>query len=198
MPKPKAARPAVFLDRDGTLIQDVGYLAAPSQVRIYRGAARALRALREAGYLLFVVTNQSGVARGYFPESAVKKVHRWIQARLKAQGARMDGFYYCPHYPGAPVKAYAKICSCRKPRPGMVRQASRDFAVDLKKSYMVGDKLDDLNLASRAKLAGAYLVRTGNGRRSERELKKLKGKSPVVQGFAQAAAAILSQKAKVK
>ncbi len=198
MTKPKISRPAVFLDRDGTLIEDVGYLADPSKVRVYRGAAPALRALRAAGYLLFVVTNQSGVARGYFPESAVKKVHRLLQARLKSQGARIDGFYYCPHYPGAPVKAYAKVCPCRKPKPGMVRQAQKAFPVDLKKSYMVGDKLDDLHLASRAGLAGAYLVRTGNGRRSERELKKIKGKFPVVQGLAQAATAILSKKARAK
>jgi D-glycero-D-manno-heptose 1,7-bisphosphate phosphatase len=194
MAKLKNRKPAVFLDRDGTLIKDVGYLAEPSGIRLYRGVAQALRKLRAAGYLLFVLTNQSGVARGYFPESSVKKVHRALQARLKAQGARIDGFYYCPHYPGAPLKAYAKICSCRKPNPGMVRQASRSFAVDLKKSYMVGDKLDDLGLAVRAGLAGAYLVRTGNGRRSEREMKKLKGKSPVVQGVPQAAAAILSKK----
>jgi D-glycero-D-manno-heptose 1,7-bisphosphate phosphatase len=198
MTKPKVSRPAVFLDRDGTLIEDVGYLSDPSQVRVYRGAVPALRALRAAGYLLFIVTNQSGVARGYFPESAVKKVHRSIQERLKLKGARIDGFYYCPHYPGAIVKAYSKVCPCRKPKPGMVRQALKAFSVDLKKSYMVGDKLDDLHLASRAGLAGAYLVRTGNGRRSERELKKLKEKFPVVQGLARAAAAILSQKARVK
>jgi D-glycero-D-manno-heptose 1,7-bisphosphate phosphatase len=198
MAKLKNRKPAVFLDRDGTLIKDVGYLAEPSEIRLYRGVAQALRKLRAAGYLLFVVTNQSGVARGYFPESSVKKVHRSLQTRLKAQGARIDGFYYCPHYPGAPLKAYAKSCSCRKPNPGMVRQASRSFAVDLKKSYMVGDKLDDLGLAARAGLAGAYLVRTGNGRRSEREMRKLKGKSPVVQGVPQAVAAILSKKASAK
>src|SRR3984957_4913422 len=115
MAKLKNRKPAVFLDRDGTLIKDVGYLAGPSEIRLYRGVAQALRKLRAAGYLLFVVTNQSGVARGYFPESSVKKVHQSLQARLKAQGARIDGFYYCPHYPGAPLKAYAKNCSCRKP-----------------------------------------------------------------------------------
>ncbi|HVM33403.1 MAG TPA: HAD family hydrolase [bacterium] len=194
MPKPK--RPAFFLDRDGTLIKDVGYLSRPSQIRFYRGAAAALRRLKRAGFLLFVVTNQSGVARGYFPESAVRRVHAVIQARLKAKGAGLDGYFYCPHYPGAPLKAYAKKCACRKPKAGMVRQAARAFAVDLKRSYMAGDKLDDLGLAKNAGLGGAFLVRTGNGRRSEKELKKQKGKTPVVAGLAQAARWVLSRKAK--
>lgn len=194
-PKPTPKRPALFLDRDGTLIEDVGYLGRVSQIRFYRGAAKALRRLKEAGFLLFVVTNQSGVARGYFPESRVREIHRAIQSRLKAQGAGIDGFYYCPHYPGAEVRRYARICSCRKPKPGMVRQALRDFAVDPGKSYMVGDKLDDLGLAENARLGGGFLVRTGQGRRSERELKKQKRKSPVAAGLAQVAEAILSVKA---
>lgn len=198
MAGPKVPRPAVFLDRDGTLIRDADYLSDPGQIRIYRGVPQALKRLKKAGYFLFVVTNQSGVARGYFSEAAVARVHRALQAKLRAQGAGVDGFYYCPHYPGAPLKAYAKNCSCRKPKSGLVRRASRDFAVDLKNSYMIGDKLDDLGLAKAARLAGGILVRTGKGRRAERELKKLKDKSPVVRGLARAAAVILSKKAKLK
>ncbi|MGH7739072.1 MAG: D-glycero-alpha-D-manno-heptose-1,7-bisphosphate 7-phosphatase [bacterium] len=198
MALPKVLRPAVFLDRDGTLIQDVDYLSDPGQIRIYRGVPQALKSLKKAGYFLFVVTNQSGVARGYFSEAVVKRVHRVLRAKLKARGAAVDGFYYCPHYPGAPLKAYAKNCSCRKPKPGLVRQVSRDFAVDLKNSYMIGDKLDDLGLAKAARLAGGLLVRTGKGRRAERELKKLKSKVPVVRNLAQAAKVILSKKVKLK
>jgi D-glycero-D-manno-heptose 1,7-bisphosphate phosphatase len=195
MAKPKLKRPALFLDRDGTLIEDVGYLGDVSLIRFYKGAARSLRRLKQAGFLLFVVTNQSGVARGYFPESRVREIHRAIQLKLKAQGAGVDGFYYCPHYPGGEVKRYAKVCSCRKPKPGLVRQALKNFAVDLKKSYMAGDKLDDLGLAKNARLGGCFLVRTGQGRRSERELKKQKRKSPVAAGLPQVASAILSAKA---
>lgn len=165
-------RPAVFLDRDGTLIEDEGYLNRPSQIKVFPRTAEALRLLRGAGFSLFVVSNQSGVARGYFPESRIRKVHRRLQAMLKAKGARIDRFFYCPHYPGGKVKSYAKACNCRKPKPGMVRQAVRLYPIDLKKSYVVGDKRDDLLLARKAKVAGGILVLTGNGRESAKELKK--------------------------
>ena len=167
----KAKRPAVFLDRDGTLIPDLGYLSDPSQVKLYGGVPEALRQFRRAGFHLFVVTNQSGVARGFFPESTVKAVHKRLQALLRARGARIDAFFYCPHYREGKIKRYVKVCNCRKPKTGMVRQALRKYSVDLKGSYMVGDKIDDLLLARNAKLAGGILVRTGNGRKS---LKKLR------------------------
>ena len=192
--KPKTRRPAVFLDRDGTLIRDEGYLSRPSQIRLYRGVPQALRKLKQQGYRLFVVTNQSGVARGYFPESAVRKVHRVLQKKLKAQGAGLDHFYYCPHYFGGTVKLYAKRCRCRKPAPGMVLQALKSFPVDRKRSYVVGDKLDDLGLAKSAGLAGGILVRTGKGRGSEKKLKKAGARVTVVKGLSQAVEYILSKK----
>jgi D-glycero-D-manno-heptose 1,7-bisphosphate phosphatase len=188
-------KPAVFLDRDGTLIADAVYLKDPSQVKLFSQTAGALKALRKAGYYLFVVTNQSGVARGYFSEALVKKVHQRLQSLLKAKGAKIDAFFYCPHYPQGKVKSFSKKCDCRKPSPGMVKQALKRYAIDLKKSYVVGDKMDDLLLARNAKAAQGILVRTGNGRESERELKKMKlQNNVVVSNLAQAARWILSRK----
>ncbi len=173
MPRRKKTlnRPAVFLDRDGTLIPDMGYLSNPSHVKLYRGTAEALRLLRQAGFHLFVVTNQSGVARGYFPESTVKVVHRKLQALLRAEGAAVDTFFYCPHYETGKIKRYSRVCDCRKPKTGMVKQALKKCPVDLKHSYVVGDKIDDLQLARNAKVAQGILVRTGNGHMSEKRLK---------------------------
>ncbi len=167
----KSRRPAVFLDRDGTLIVDAEYLSRPSQIKLFSNSVEALKLLGKAGFYLFVVSNQSGVARGYFPESMVRKVHRKLQQMLKARGARVDAFFYCPHYPKGSVKAFAKVCDCRKPAIGMIKQATLKYPIDLKRSYVVGDKMDDLLLARKAKLAGGLLVRTGNGRKSEKKLK---------------------------
>lgn len=193
----KKQKPAVFFDRDGTLIPDSGYLNRVSQVKLYGGTAEALRLLRRSGFYVFVVTNQSGVARGYFPESAVKAVHRKLQALLRAKSAKADAIFYCPYYPSGKVKTLAKVCDCRKPKTGMVKQALRKYPVDLERSYVVGDKIDDLQLARNAKLAGGILVRTGNGRESE---KKLKGtalaKCAVVSDVLKAALCILKNSKK--
>lgn len=170
MKREKARRPAVFLDRDGTLIHDAGFLNRASQVKLFSGTVPALKLLRKAGFYLFVVSNQSGVARGYFPESSVKAANRRVQVLLKAKGTRIDSFFYCPHHPQGQVKSLAFVCACRKPRPGMVRAAARRFPIDLKKSYVVGDKMDDLLLARKARLKGGLLVGTGKGRKSRREL----------------------------
>ncbi len=192
-------KPAVFLDRDGTLMPDLGYLGDPKKVKLYKGTAEALKILRREGFYLFVVTNQSGVARGYFPESSVKAVHRKLQNLLKAKGARIDAFFYCPHYKEGKAKRYVKVCDCRKPKPGMVKQALRKYPVDLKHSYGVGDKVDDLQLARNAKLAKGFLVRTGNGRASEKKLKiSPLAKSRVVSDLLQAAQFILEEKEKRK
>ena len=163
-------KPAVFLDRDGTLIHDAGFLNRPSQVKLFPGTAPALKLLRKAGFYLFVVSNQSGVARGYFPESSVKAANRRVQALLKAKGAKIDRFFYCPHHPQGQVKSLAFVCACRKPRPGMVREASKRFPIDIKNSFVVGDKMDDLLLARKARLKAGLLVGTGKGRKSRREL----------------------------
>jgi D-glycero-D-manno-heptose 1,7-bisphosphate phosphatase len=163
-------RPAVFLDRDGTLIRDAEYLSDPSQIRLFSNTPAALKLLEKAGYLLLVVSNQSGVARGYFPENMIAKVHGRLRGMLKAKGAKVDAFFYCPHYPKGTVRKYAKACSCRKPKTGMIRQALRKYPIDLKKSFVVGDKMDDMLLGQNAKVAGSFLVGTGKGREHQKRL----------------------------
>lgn len=188
-------RPAVFLDRDGTLIPDMEYLAKPEHVSLYLGTVEALKLLRKSGFYLFVVTNQSGVARGYFSEETVKAVHRKLQSMLKAKGARLDAFYYCPHYPTGKIKKFAIVCDCRKPKIGMIQQALRKYPVDLKHSYVVGDKISELQLARNAGTSQGILVRTGSGRKSEKELEaKPIAKSAVVSDILKAAKYILDRK----
>jgi D-glycero-D-manno-heptose 1,7-bisphosphate phosphatase len=148
-------RPAVFLDRDGTVSEEFGYLNHVSRFHLYSFAPAAIRKLNEAKIVAAVVTNQSGVGRGYFPESLVREVHERMTAELAAQGAKLDGIYYCPHIA-------ADNCECRKPRLGMLEQASRELALDLKRSFVVGDRYGDLELAHRAGTRGV-LVRTGYG-----------------------------------
>ncbi len=183
------------MDRDGTLIRDLGYLSDPAQVRLFAGSASALKVLRKAGFYLFILTNQSGVARGYFTENQVRKTHQRLRSLLARKGVKIDGFFYCPHHPRGKVKSLRRVCDCRKPKTGMVRQALRRFPVDLKKSYMVGDKIDDLLLARNAGMAKGLLVRTGNGRESEKELKARKFSSGVVvANIARASEWILARK----
>jgi D-glycero-D-manno-heptose 1,7-bisphosphate phosphatase len=156
-------REAVFLDRDGTLIEEVHYLAAPEQVRLLPGAADAVRQLNAAGALVVVVTNQAGVARGYFPERRVVEVHERLTALLAEHGARIDGYFYCPHHPTEGVGAYRVACACRKPKPGMLLTAARELDIDLARSWMIGDKPGDAEAGSAAGCR-TILVRTGHGR----------------------------------
>lgn len=141
-------RPAAFLDRDGVLNVDHGYAHRPDQLEWIAGAPEAVRLLNEAGYYVFVISNQSGVARGYFEETAVQQFHAHMQAALQAQGAHIDAFYYCPHHPDGVIKELAIQCRCRKPAPGMLEQAARDWPIDLKRSFLIGDKDDDLAAAN--------------------------------------------------
>ena len=156
-------RPAVFLDRDGVIIEDVHYLENTEQVRLTPGAGRAVARLNAAGLPVVVVTNQSGVARGYFPAERVGAVHRRLDQLLAEQGARVDRYYFCPHHPDGTVAAFRVACDCRKPRPGMVHQAARDLGIDLNSSYLIGDKVSDLE-AGAAAGCRTLLVRTGHGR----------------------------------
>lgn len=148
-------RPAVFLDRDGTICEEVGYLNHLSRLRVFSFAAPAIRKLNEAGMPVIVVTNQSGVGRGYFPGSLVAEVHDVLRKQLYSGGARLDGIYYCPH-------SAAESCDCRKPKLGMLRQAAREHGLDLTKSFVVGDRYGDVELAANAGARGV-LVRTGYG-----------------------------------
>ncbi len=152
-------RPAAFLDRDGTLIEEVNYLARPEQVAVLPGVRDALGALRDAGWALVLVTNQAGVARGYFEESAVIAANARLEALL---GLRFDGVYWCPHHPDGVVPSLARACACRKPAPGMIRRAIDELDLRVDGSFVVGDKRSDLE-AGRALGLPGWLVRTGHG-----------------------------------
>jgi len=186
-------RPAVFLDRDGTINVEVGYLSRPEDFRLIDGSGRAIRRLNEAGFLVVVVSNQSGVARGYFGEDAVAKVNETMTRELEQLGARLDAIYYCPHFPEGVVDQYRRECDCRKPGPGMVRQAQKDFDLDMGRSYVVGDHRGDILLAKNVGVR-SILVVTGHG---EEELKKLRGEGVepdwVVNNLAEAVDRILSE-----
>jgi D-glycero-D-manno-heptose 1,7-bisphosphate phosphatase len=158
--------PCVFFDRDGTLNEDVGYLDRIERLVLYPECIDAVRLLNRAGYLIAVVTNQAGVAQGIYSEDTVRGIHHHIAARFEAGRARIDGFYYCPHLADAPVEAYRRECDCRKPRPGLVRQAERELGVDLARSFVVGDRWRDIEMG-RAVGARTALVRTGYGRTEE-------------------------------
>jgi D-glycero-D-manno-heptose 1,7-bisphosphate phosphatase len=145
----------VFLDRDGTIAEEVGYLNHLSRFRMFPFAGPAIRCLKEAGFAVIVVTNQSGVARGYFPESLVREVNELMQRELAALGAALDGVYYCPH-------GSAESCDCRKPKTGMVERAARVHQLDLALSYVVGDRYGDMELAFRAGCRAVF-VRSGYG-----------------------------------
>lgn len=141
-------RPAAFLDRDGVLNVDHGYTHRPEQLEWIDGAPEAVRLLNEAGYYVLVITNQSGIARGYYDEATVKSFHAHMQDNLSAQGAHVDAFYYCPHHPEGTIKSLAIRCRCRKPGPGMLEQAARDWPIDLGASFLIGDKDDDIAAAA--------------------------------------------------
>ena len=153
-------RAAVFLDRDGTVNEEVGYLSDLERLRLLPGAAAAIRRLNEAGLLVVLVTNQSGVARGYFPESFVHETHELLTRMLAAEGARLDGIYYCPHHPKAGEPPYRRDCDCRKPSTGLLERAGRELSIELRSSFMVGDKWSDVELGHRAGCR-SILVRTG-------------------------------------
>jgi len=156
-------RPAVFMDRDGTINEQMGYINHPSRFVLLPGAAQAIRLLNLHGFLAIVVSNQSGVARGYFPLELVHEVHDILRARLREQGAHLDGIYFCPHYEGGKVPGFSVPCECRKPRTGLIRMAREAYDIDMERSYVVGDRFSDMELASRAGLRG-ILVETGYGR----------------------------------
>jgi D-glycero-D-manno-heptose 1,7-bisphosphate phosphatase len=151
---------AVFFDRDGTVTEEVGYLTDIAKLRLIPGAGEALRKLNEAGFKVVLVTNQSGVARGYFSESLVHEAHNLLERMLRKDGARLDGIYYCPHHPTAGDSDYTKECDCRKPGTGLLDRAAKDLDIGITDSYVVGDKWSDVELAQRAG-AGAVLVMTG-------------------------------------
>jgi D,D-heptose 1,7-bisphosphate phosphatase len=156
---------AIFLDRDGTINEEVGYLGQPERLRIIPAAFEAVRLINKSGMKAIVISNQSGVARGFFTEENVREINKKIEVLLGEQGAFIDRFYFCPHHPTEGEEPYKKICSCRKPQPGMLYQAADELDIDLTRSYMIGDNYPDIEAAHRAGAKGV-LVLTGYGRHS--------------------------------
>jgi D-glycero-D-manno-heptose 1,7-bisphosphate phosphatase len=160
---PLAKRRAVFLDRDGTINEEKDYLHRVEDFEFIPGTAEAIRRLKEAGFLVIVVTNQSGVARGYYTLDDVAFLHDHMQRELETFGASVDGIYVCPHHPVEGVGEYRRECDCRKGRPGMLLRAAREHGIDLSRSYMIGDKIADVEAGE---VAGCLplMVLTGYGK----------------------------------
>jgi len=159
--------PAVFLDKDGTLIHDVPYNVAPALICFTPGAREGLRLLDKSGFRLVVVSNQSGVARGFFSEEALTAVEAKLRELCTKAGVSLAGFYYCPHEPNGSVKKYAITCFCRKPQPGLLVRASLDLDIDLQASWLIGDILDDIEAGISAGCRAVLLL---NGNETEWQL----------------------------
>lgn len=160
---------AVFVDRDGTINKEVGYLDRMEKLQLIPGSAEAIRLINASGMKAVVITNQSGIARGLYDESFVEKIHSHLQGALRVEGALIDAFYFCPHHPTAGRGAYLQACGCRKPAPGMLLRAAVELQIDLEHSWLVGDTLADIEAGARAGVRG-ILVRTGYGEESARAL----------------------------
>ena len=154
---------AVFIDRDGTISEEVGYINHASRFRTFAYAAEAIKHLNENDWLAIVVTNQAGVARGYFTEDMIKTVHQRMTDDLANGGARLDAVYYCAHHPSVGEPPYRFDCDCRKPKPGLITRAAKDLEIDLESSWMVGDRYSDIELARNAGVKSAFVL-SGYGR----------------------------------
>lgn len=156
-------RRAVFIDRDGTLSEEVGYINHPSRFLLFPYAAGAVKLLNDHEWLAVIITNQAGVARGYFDEAMIQTVHDNLKRDLQFAGARIDGIYYCAHHPSVGEPPYRQDCDCRKPKPGLIKRAATDLNIDVQQSWMIGDRYSDIELARNAGVRSA-LVLSGYGR----------------------------------
>jgi D-glycero-D-manno-heptose 1,7-bisphosphate phosphatase len=155
-------RPAVFIDRDGTINEQMGYINHLSRFHILPGVSEAIRLLNQMNFLAIIVTNQSGVARGYFPIELVHEVHSYLIESLEKEGANIDGIFFCPHYPTGKIAEYTCECKCRKPETGLIDKALETFDIDMSRSFVVGDHFTDLELAEGCNIEG-IMVKTGYG-----------------------------------
>ncbi|MCK4908411.1 MAG: D-glycero-beta-D-manno-heptose 1,7-bisphosphate 7-phosphatase [Planctomycetes bacterium] len=167
---------AVFLDRDGTLIKELKrktrpFITAPREVRILPGVITACQKLQRAGYQLVMITNQSGIARGLFTVGQLQRINHHLRKQLAQKGVRLQAIYYCPHHPEGIRRRYRRKCRCRKPQPGLLRQAKKDLGIDLKRSIMIGDSWRDVQAGQRAGTR-TILVLTGQGRASVKKLSR--------------------------
>jgi D-glycero-D-manno-heptose 1,7-bisphosphate phosphatase len=154
-------QPAVFLDKDGTLVENVPYNVNPSKIRLARGAEESLPLLHSLGYRLIVVSNQGGVAHGLFHQEALLRVEERLRELMRRCGVPLSGFYWCPHHPQGKIPAFALPCFCRKPKPGLLIRAAHEQAIDLKSSWMIGDILDDVEAGARASCRTILLLNGG-------------------------------------
>lgn len=166
---------AMFLDRDGTINEEMGYINHPNRFIVFPFVAESIRIFNDLGFKVIVVTNQSGIARGYFSESLVQKLHKNLQDKLMKENAKIDGIYYCPHHPKEVQEKYKMDCDCRKPKPGMILKAVKEHEIDLGLSFMVGDRYKDILFAKNLKIKSGFVL-TGYGR-GEYEYDKDKWKS---------------------
>jgi len=156
-------RPAIFLDRDGTINEEMGYINHPDRFIIFPFVAKSIKIFNDMNYAVVVVTNQSGIARGYFDEALVQQIHSLFIRHIEENNVRIDGIYYCPHHPTEGKGIYKKECNCRKPKPGMVLKAVNDLHIDLKNSIMIGDRYKDMEFARGLNLKSVF-VQTGYGK----------------------------------
>jgi len=156
-------RPAVFIDRDGTISEEVGYINHPSRFRLFPYSAEAIKLLNNSGWLAILITNQAGVARGYFSEEIIVSVHDRLRSDLEIEAANLDAVYYCAHHPTVGEPPYRLECDCRKPKTGLIDRATKDFEIDLPASWMIGDRYSDIELARNAGLHSAFVL-SGYGR----------------------------------
>ena len=148
----------VFIDRDGTISEEVGYVNHISRYQVYPWTAEAIRNFNEAGLKAIVVTNQAGVARGYFTEEMVKQVHEKLATEMTRAGARFDAIYYCPHHPSVGEPPYRQTCNCRKPKIGMLQRAAAEFGIDVAQSFVIGDRYGDIELAQNAGARSIFVL----------------------------------------
>ena len=148
----------VFIDRDGTISEEIGYVNHLSRYQVYSWTAEAIRNFNEAGLKVVVVTNQAGVARGYFTEDLLKKVHEKLVEEMTVAGARFDAIYYCPHHPSVGEPPYRQSCNCRKPKTGMLERAVAEFGIDLRQSFVIGDRYGDIELAHNAGARSVFVL----------------------------------------
>jgi D-glycero-D-manno-heptose 1,7-bisphosphate phosphatase len=179
---------AIFIDKDGTLIDDVPYNVDPALIRLQRGAIDGLKRLKADGYLLILISNQSGVAHGYFREADLEPVKYKLQEILLKGNVSLDGFYYCPHHPQGKIEQYAIPCECRKPKPGMILTAAKNFNVDLSQSWMIGDILHDVEAGNKA---GCKTIFIDNGNETEWEENEYRRPTRIAVNIPEAASVIL-------
>jgi D-glycero-D-manno-heptose 1,7-bisphosphate phosphatase len=178
---------AVFIDKDGTLIPDIPYNVNPDLVQLDIQTIEGLRLLKDEGFLLVIISNQPGIAKGFFTKDELQKVWDRISGILQKHHLSMDAFYYCPHYPDAKIAAYAKACDCRKPLPGLILNAAQELNIDLTQSWMIGDILNDVEAGNRA---GCATILIDNGNETEWKIDSFRKATFTAKNFLEAAAYI--------